>query len=103
MIKAVILILATGAVSYFLANAEIIERPREWLEGKSKFLRNLVRCAYCLGHWIATPLVLIYKVKIISLWPPLDYVLTIMVVAWVAALLVDIFWNATMPSEGRRE
>jgi len=91
--KAILLSVATGAISYFISKASILERPRDWLERHSKFMEYLLTCVYCLSHWIAAPLVIIYRVNLFSMWLPLDYFLTIMMVAWIASV-ADIIWRA---------
>lgn len=54
MIKeAMMLSVATAAVSYFIAQAELLDRPRSWLTAKSGLFGKLIGCGYCLSHWIS--------------------------------------------------
>ncbi len=45
----------------------------------------MARCGYCLGHWAAFGLVAVYRPRLFEAWWLLDYVLTALVIAWLAA------------------
>lgn len=96
MIKeAVLLSVATAAASYFIAQAELLDRPRSWLAAKSGFLGKLIGCGYCLSHWIAATLVVACDVRLFGMPWPLDYALTILAVAWLASFqyaAMDRLW-----------
>lgn len=92
MIKETVLLsVGTAAVSYFIAQAELLDRPRSWLTAKSSLFGKLIGCGYCLSHWIAAALVVACDVRLFGMPWPLDYALTILAVAWVAS-----FQYATM-------
>jgi hypothetical protein len=57
---------------------------RERVKGKSGFFGELVSCGYCLGHWMAFVMVLIYRPRLLEGWWLLDYFLTALVIAWLA-------------------
>ncbi len=59
---------------------------REWTKSKNSFLGELFSCGYCFGQWVAFALVAIYQPKLFELWWLLDYFLTALVIAWLAAL-----------------
>ncbi len=42
-------------------------------------------CGSCLGHWVALGLVAIYRPRLFESGWLLDYVLTALVIAWLAA------------------
>ena len=96
MIKeAMMLSVATAAVSYFIAQAEVLDRPRSWLMAKSGFFGKLIGCGYCLSHWIAAALIIACDVRLFGMPWPLDYVLTILAVAWLATfqyVILERLW-----------
>jgi hypothetical protein len=86
MMRLVILLsVATASISFTVAETQLFEPLREWIKGKSSFFGELFLCGYCLGHWIAFVLVAIYKPRLFDFWWLLDYFLTALVIAWIAA------------------
>ncbi|MCP4687849.1 MAG: DUF1360 domain-containing protein [Desulfobacterales bacterium] len=75
----------TASVSFTFSETSLFAPPRKWIRGKSSFIGKLISCGYCLGHWIAFVLVAIYRPRLFSTWPPLDYILTALVIAWLGA------------------
>lgn len=51
----------------------------------SGFLGELVSCGYCLGHWSALALVVVYRPRPLSAWAPLDYAAAVLLIAWLSA------------------
>ena len=96
MIKeAMMLSVATAAVSYFITQAELMDRPRSWLRAKSGLFGKLIGCGYCLSHWIAAALVIACDVRLFGIPWPLDYALTILSVAWLATfqyVILERLW-----------
>ena len=45
--------LAAWRVWYLLAEDEILVRPRDWIEDRSKFAEKLLACPYCSGFWVS--------------------------------------------------
>lgn len=45
--------LAVASTSYTITRAGIFEPVRAWIEAKSGKLGELMRCPYCIGHWLA--------------------------------------------------
>jgi len=97
MIKILWLSTATAAVSFLIAQSSIFGGFREWVHKHSKRLHGLVTCYYCLGHWVAAALVIAFEARLFRLHPTaIDYALTILVVAWLAALqcaVMDALWK----------
>jgi hypothetical protein len=48
-------------------------------------LGHLVACGYCAGHWVAFCLTALYRPRLFETWPPADYLLTALAIAWLAA------------------
>jgi len=77
--------LATASISFTIAEAKVCLPLREWAKRRSSLLGELLSCGYCVGHWVAFALVAIYRPKLFEFWWLLDYFLTALVVAWLAA------------------
>ncbi len=77
--------LATASVAFTLSEAAVFAGAREWVKGRSVWLGRLVCCGYCIGHWLALGLVAIYRPRLFAWWWLLDYFLTALVIAWLAA------------------
>ncbi|MCP5006358.1 MAG: DUF1360 domain-containing protein [Planctomycetes bacterium] len=75
----------TASISFTVTETKIFKPLREWLERKNSFLGELFSCGYCFGHWVAFTLVAIYHPKLFEVWWLLDYFLTALVIAWLAA------------------
>ncbi|MCI5224479.1 MAG: DUF1360 domain-containing protein [Candidatus Electrothrix sp. AR4] len=82
--KVILLSLVTASISFTVSEAKLFKPFRAWMKAKNAFMGELVSCGYCLGHWVAMALVLIYQVNLFSAWPPLDYFLTALVIAWLS-------------------
>ncbi len=81
-----LLSVVTASVAFSIAETKPFSSAREWLKRRSEFLGELMACGYCLGHWVALGLVAIYRPKLFNAWWLLDYVITALVIAWLAAL-----------------
>ncbi|OQY98844.1 MAG: hypothetical protein B6D35_10975 [Candidatus Brocadia sp. UTAMX2] len=77
--------LVTAAISFTMAETKLFKPMREWVKGKNSFLGGLISCGYCLGHWLAFALVAMYRPRLFDGWWLLDYFLTALVIAWLAA------------------
>jgi hypothetical protein len=75
----------TAIIAFDIADSALFEPVRRWLKCRSRFVGELVSCGYCVGHWIALGLTLVYRPHILVLWWPLDIFLTSLVVAWLSA------------------
>jgi hypothetical protein len=71
-----------ASISFTVTETQILKPARNWIKQQNAFLGKLFHCGYCLGHWTAAALVLVYWPRIMVLWAPLDYVLTALVIAW---------------------
>ncbi len=77
--------MVTASVAFALAEATVFARLRDWAKGCSVWLGKLASCGYCLGHWTAFGLVAVYRPRLFQEWWLLDYFLTGLVIAWLAA------------------
>lgn len=78
--------LANASMAFTVSETRLFARFREWTRGQSVFAGELVSCGYCLGHWTAFALMLVYAPRLFHGWAPLDYLLTGLVVAWLSGL-----------------
>lgn len=83
--QVVLLSLVTASVAFALSETTVFAEAREWVKSRSVWLGKLVCCGYCLGHWVAFFLVAIYRPRLFEGWWLLDYLLTALVIAWLAA------------------
>ena len=85
MAEVVLLSLVTASVAFTFCETKLFAGLREWVKARSVWLGKLAGCGYCLGHWVAFVLVAIYRPRLFARWWPLDYFLTALVIAWLAA------------------
>jgi hypothetical protein len=81
----ILLSLVTASVVFTLCETTVFAGLRDWVKARSVWVGKLARCGYCLGHWVAFGLVAIYRPRLFESWWPLDYLLTALVIAWLAA------------------
>ena len=86
MEQVVLLSVATASIAFTVCETKLFAPAREWVRGRSRFWGDLVSCCYCLGHWVAFALVAVYRPRLFDAWWLLDYLLTALVIAWLAAI-----------------
>lgn len=85
MKQVALLSMVTASVAFTLSEAKVCAGLRRWARDRSSWLETLVSCGYCLGYWVAFALVVAYRPRLFDVWFGLDYFLTALVVAWLAA------------------
>ena len=80
-----LLSLVSASIAFTLSEAAAFAGTREWAKGWNPRLGKLASCGYCLGHWMAFGLVAVYRPRLFQGWWLLDYFLTALVIAWLAA------------------
>lgn len=83
--KIIYLSFITASISFTITETKPFLPLREWVKRKNIFLGELISCGYCLGHWVAFVWVAIYRPRLFESWWLLDYFLTAIVIAWLAA------------------
>ncbi len=83
--QAALLSLVTASVAFTLCETSLLAGLRGWANARSAWLGKLACFGYCPGHWVAFGLVAIYRPRIFGGWWLLDYFLTALVIAWLAA------------------
>ena len=85
MIAIVSLSFVTASISFTVTETKLFLPLRELVKKKNVFAGELFSCGYCLGHWVAFALVVVYRPKLFDAWWVLDYFLTALVIAWLSA------------------
>lgn len=86
MKQVILLSMVTACISFTVAEMKLFAPFRAWIKGKNFFFGELFLCGYCLGHWVAFILVAIYRPRLFQSWWLIDYFLTAVIVAWLAAV-----------------
>ena len=84
MIQCFYLSLVTAGISFTITETKIFAAFRQWIKSRSVFFGDLFSCGYCLGHWIALILVILFKPNLFQTWWLLDYFFAVIVIAWLA-------------------
>lgn len=98
ILKAILLSMVVASISFFISHTQLLEKFRRWI-GKNEggvFFYNLITCCYCLGHWVAIAVLLIVPMRLFDIFAPLDYVLTWLVISWLAgiqSLVASRLWD----------
>jgi hypothetical protein len=101
--------IANGMISLCLAKAELFRTPREFLFNRSikliyNFLYNLISCPYCLSHWVAAAMVIIWKPVITHCGICLfDYVISVFVMVGFATITWTITFGLMNWADGEVE
>lgn len=82
-----ILALAVSAVSLTLSKSHFSDFLIPWARRRGDMFGQLMNCHYCLSHWIAGGLVLMYNPHLIEFFRPLDILVTIFAVVAVSAVI----------------
>ena len=85
MEQALLLALATASIAFGVTESKALAPLRQWAARRGRFFGELFSCGYCLGHWVALGLVAIYRPRLLTTWWVLDYLLTALIIAWLAA------------------
>lgn len=85
MDQIILLSVITADISFTLTETKLFLPFRTWMSKGGKSLEKLVNCGYCTGHWIAFILMGLYKPRLFNSYAFLDYFLTALAIAWIAA------------------
>jgi len=96
IIRAVLLSMVVTSISFFITHSQLLEKHRKKLWQRSEFFGMLIDCSYCLGHWIAVPLLIMFPMRLFDIFWPADYVMTWLVISWMAgvqSLVASRLWG----------
>lgn len=88
------LALAATSVTVTLSRAPIFNRPRNWVAGKSEFLKKLISCPYCLSHWVSFAIVGLYRPTVLPVHPVVNYFMVSFAIVTVASMLTGLIFTA---------
>lgn len=86
LIRALLLSSVVASISFFVSHTQLLAKPRSMLWKYHAFLGQLIDCCYCLGHWVAAGLLLLFPLRLFGVAWPVDYFLTWLVISWAAGL-----------------
>jgi hypothetical protein len=75
----------TAAISFTITETRLFQSFRNWISKKNQFVGELCCCGYCLGFWISFGLTAVYRPRLFEVWWLLDYFITALAIAWLAA------------------
>lgn len=75
-----VLSVVVWSVSTTLSRARMLRAARGWVRRRSEFFGEGVTCQYCVSHWVAFVLTLLYRPRIL---PPAQWLET----AWLVAVV----------------
>lgn len=106
----IIVSLATVAIAYTISRTHIFEYLRWWIEDKAQqsnsefwvHLDTFIKCPYCVSHWIALILVLVFNLQVIDsgdAWyqDVVDYVVTAFAVVGLATIFGYVVHRSYIP------
>lgn len=94
VVSFLILCLANASVSFTVARSEVFRPARDWFFNRStnkvfEFISDLIHCPYCLSHWVAFLMVLIWQQKFTNTFVPvIDFAVTIFAIVGLSAIVI---------------
>jgi hypothetical protein len=74
-----------ASICFAVTETRLFQRFREEIKSRNIFFGKLVSCGHCLGYWVSGGLVVIYTPRLTRVWWPLDYLLSVLIIAWLSA------------------
>ena len=100
MIDVLIIGIATGAISLLLTKSAVFNFLHDWLEKHIPFVGKILDCTWCTSHWVALFFVLIYRPRLLYVFAPVDYLVSIMVLVAIASVIARMIYSAYKPLMG---
>lgn len=91
---AAVLALSIASVAFTISRTKVTEGLRLWVMEKNTWLGGLVKCPYCLSHWLTFGAVIIYRPRLVELFWPLDLLVSAMAMVTVTAFFVGVIARA---------
>ncbi len=88
MTKAILLSMVVASISFFISHSQLLKKFRDQIcvAEKGVFFYNLITCSYCLGHWVAIVILVLFPTRLFGISAPVDYFWTWLVISWLAGL-----------------
>jgi len=103
LLKILVLGIATGAISLVLTKSTVFDFAHDWLERKAPFLGEMLNCPWCTSHWVALFFVLVYRPRLLNVFAPVDYLVSVMVLVAVASVVARTIYSAYAPLMGQSQ
>jgi hypothetical protein len=87
----ILLGIASGVISFTLAEMHIFQGLRSFMNRKSDFFGSLFSCPFCLSFWISGVICMVYKPNVIHQINILDEIITYFIVCGISAFVGLIF------------
>ena len=100
MIDVLIIGIATGAISLLLTKSAVFNFLHDWLEKHIPFVGKILDCTWCTSHWVALFFVLIYRPRLLNVFAPVDYLVSIFVLVFIGSLVARTIYSAYKPLMG---
>jgi len=97
---------AIGSGSFMISKSKMFAFLRDWAERRKQdgqfwaWLSGVLICPYCTGTWLSLAAVAVYRPRLVHEWPPLDYLVMVMVINGLAMLPVLIIMQAVGMRDG---
>lgn len=96
--QVVLLGVATSVISVTISKGKIFKSLRKWVGGRSDALGVLVECRYCVSHWVALVLTIIYRPSLVPEWTTGGLVISGFVMVAIAAFVSRFIKNPEVES-----
>jgi len=78
--------LVVSCISFTISEAAIFKKLRDRIKFHNRLLGKLVCCGYCVGHYIAALVMIIYQPRLFFYFAPVDYLFTWFVLVWISGV-----------------
>jgi hypothetical protein len=91
---------AIGSGSFMISKSKMFAFLRDWADRRRQngllwaWLSAVLICPYCTSTWLSLAAVAVYRPRLVHQWPPLDYLVMVMVINGLAMLPVLIIKQA---------
>lgn len=92
-VKLAFLSLPCAGISVTISRAKVFGGLRGWLKEHMSFIGELISCPYCTSHWVAFVLLLFYFPRLLSVWVPVDFLVSMMALVTMTAFPARVvYW-----------
>jgi len=78
---------ANGMISLLIAKSKFFEKFRDYFFNRGhSFIHELLSCPYCISHWVAIMMTIIWQPRLTNSIIPLDFLISMFVMVAVATV-----------------
>ncbi len=100
VLELILISIVTASISFTITESKLFELFRNFIRRKNSFFGELVSCGYCLGHWVAFAIVIMYDFNVFNNILFIDYFFTGLIIAWLSAIQL-LFMYLLMNKAGK--